>query len=179
MMELSKETLASAASGDQAAFAAIVRYHKSMVYSLAYHFFHDSGLAEELGQEVFLQLFQNLRKIESPAHLAFWLRRVTSHRCIDWSRRQSFRSQISLEELPDPPAPGRNSDPLLARRLRQLVANLPERARLIITLRYQEGLQLAEIAETLGIPLNTVKSHLQRSLAKLQEKLMAMEKLPV
>ena len=178
-MELSEETLASAASGDQAAFAVILRHYKSMVYSLAYHFLHDSGLAEELGQEVFLQLFQNLKRIESPTHLTFWLRRVTSHRCIDWGRRQRSRPLISLEELPDPPAPGKNSDPLLSRHLRQLVAALPVKARLIITLRYQEGLQLAEIAETLDIPLNTVKSHLQRSLAKLQEKLVALEKLPV
>jgi RNA polymerase sigma-70 factor (ECF subfamily) len=178
-MELGEETLTKAVRGDQAAFAAIVRHHKSMVYSIAYHFLHESWQAEELAQDVFLQLFQNLKKIVSSAHLTFWLRRVTSHRCIDWNRRQSLRPRVSLEELPEPAAPEERSDPLLARRLRQLVSNLPEKSRLIIALRYQEGLQLAEIAEILGIPLNTVKSHLQRSLAKLEEQLTSTEKLPV
>jgi RNA polymerase sigma-70 factor, ECF subfamily len=178
-MDLGEETLTEAVRGDQAAFAVIVRHHKSMVYSIAYHFLHESWQAEELAQDVFLQLFQNLKKIESSAHLTFWLRRVTSHRCIDWNRRQSLRPRVSLEELPEPVAPAVRTDPLLARRLRQLVSDLPEKSRLIIALRYQEGLQLAEIAEILGIPLNTVKSQLQRSLAKLEEQLTSSEKLPV
>ena len=178
-MDLGEDTLIRAVRGDQAAFTAIVRHHKSMVYSIAYHFLHESWQAEEVAQDVFLQLFQNLKKIESLAHLTFWLRRVTGHRCIDWNRRQSLRPRISLEELPEPMAPEERGDPLMARRVRQLVSNLPEKSRLIITLRYQEGLQLAEIAEVLGIPLNTVKSHLQRSLAKLQEQLTSMERLSV
>lgn len=180
-MDLSEETLVKATKGDQAAFAVIVRHYKSMVYSIAYHFFHDSWQAEELAQEVFLQLFQSIKKIESSTHLTFWLRRVTSHRCIDWNRRRNLRPQVSLEELPEPAAPEMTSDPLLARRLRQLVATLPEKPRLIIALRYQEGMQLAEIAGVLGIPLNTVKSHLQRALARLQEQFLTLEKekLPV
>ncbi len=178
-MDLSQQTISEAAKGDQLAFTEIVRHHKSMVYSLAYHSLRDSGQAEELAQEVFLQLFRNLKKIDSPAHLTFWLRRVTSHRCIDWSRRQRVRPQVSLEELPDPPAPESQVDPLLARRLRELVDSLPEKPRMIITLRFQEDLQLGEIAEILDMPLNTVKSYLQRSLAKLEEKLTALERLPV
>jgi len=178
-MHLSGETLARAVKGDEAAFAEIMRQNKSMVYSLAYHFLFDKSLAEELAQEVFMQLFQNLKRMESPEHLVFWLRRVTSHRCIDWNRRHSFRSHLNLEDLPDPPAPERPGDPLLARRLQQLVASLPEKPRMIVTLRFQEDLQLSEIAEILEIPLNTVKSYLQRALTKLQEKFTATERLQV
>jgi RNA polymerase sigma-70 factor, ECF subfamily len=178
-MHLTEEMLASAARGDQAAFAEIVHEHQAMVFSLAYHFLNDVSLAEELAQEVFLQLYQSLSKIESPAHLLFWLRKVTSHRCIDWARRQNTRRQLSLEDVPELPAPASTSDPILARKLRQLVAALPEKSRMIVTLRFQEGLQLAEIAEVLEMPINTVKSQLQRSLAKLHEKLIAVEKLPV
>jgi len=178
-MHLTEETLARAAEGDQAAFAEIVHEHQAMVFSLAYHFLNDVSLAEELAQEVFLQLYQKLVKIESPAHLLFWLRKVTSHRCIDWARRQNLRRQLSLEEVPELPAPTSTGDPILARKLRQLVAALPEKSRMIVTLRFQEGLQLAEIAEVLEMPINTVKSQLQRSLGKLHEKLVTVEKLPV
>jgi RNA polymerase sigma-70 factor (ECF subfamily) len=59
---------------------------------------------------------------------------------------------------------------LLQQTLRRLVAALQEKPRLIVTLRYQEDLEPAEIAELLDMPLNTVKSHLRRSLAILREK---------
>ena len=178
-MNLSQETLARATEGDQAAFAEIVRQHQAMVFSLAYHFLHDWSPAEELAQEVFLDLYQSLAKIESPSHLLFWLRKVTGHRCIDWLRRRNPKTDLSLEEAGELPAPVKVGDPLLARKLRRLVATLPERPRMIVTLRFQEDLQPAEIAEILEMPVNTVKSHLHRSLAFLHEKLTAMEKLQV
>jgi len=178
-MHLSEEMLAKAASGDQIAFTELVRQHQSMVFSLAYHFLHDGMLAEELAQEVFLQLYRSLAKIESLSHLKFWLRRVTGHRCIDWARSNNHRQEISLEELPEPAAPVANGDPVMAHRLRRLVAALPERLRIVVMMRFQEDLQPSEIAEILEMPVNTVKSHLYRALDLLHEKLSAMEKLPV
>jgi RNA polymerase sigma-70 factor (ECF subfamily) len=60
---------------------------------------------------------------------------------------------------------------MLQETLRRLVASLPEAPRMVMVLRYQEDLDPLEIAETLSMPLGTVKSHLQRSLALLREKL--------
>jgi RNA polymerase sigma-70 factor (ECF subfamily) len=179
VMHLSEETLAKAARGDQTAFAELVHQHQAMVFSLAYHFLHDGTLAEELAQEVFLQLYRSLVKIESLSHLKFWLRRVTGHRCIDWARRHNHRPEISLEDLPEPTAPVPPGDPVLAHRLRRLVAALPEKPRMVVTMRFQEDLQPAEIAEILEMPVNTVKSHLYRGLELLHQKLSALEKLPV
>ena len=62
------------------------------------------------------------------------------------------------------------SDPLMAKRLQQLVASLPEKPRLVVILRYQEDMRAEDIAGVLAMPLATVKSHLQRSLAMLREK---------
>ncbi len=178
-MHLTGEILAKAAGGDQIAFADLVRQYQAMVFSLAYHFLHDASLAEELSQEVFLQLYRFLPKIESPSHLQFWLRRVTSHRCIDWARRNHHRSDISLEDVAEPAAPESPKDPVLARKLRRLVAALPEKSRMIVTLRFQEDLQPSEIAEVLEMPVNTVKSHLHRALELLHQKLNALENLLV
>jgi RNA polymerase sigma-70 factor (ECF subfamily) len=169
------ETLAKAAGGDQSAFTDLVHQYQAMVFSLAYHFLHDGASAEELSQEVFLQLYQSLPKIESPSHLQFWLRRVTSHRCIDWARRNNHRSGVSLNEVAEPAAPEPRGDPVLARKLRRLVATLPEKSRMIVTLRFQEDLQPTEIAEILEMPVNTVKSHLHRALELLHQKLTALE----
>jgi|ERR1041384_666186 RNA polymerase sigma-70 factor (ECF subfamily) len=161
-------------AGDHAAFEQIVRQHQGMVFSLAYHFLRDRSLAEELAQEVFLNLHQNLRSIKSPEHLTFWLRKVTSHRCIDQVRRQKVRPQISLEDVAEPMAPtsdAAENDLFLSEMLRRVVETLPEKAKLVVILRYQEDLDPSEIAKVLEMPLNTVKSHLRRSLSTLRDKL--------
>ena len=159
------------ALGDQFAFEEIVRQHQGMVFSMACHFLRDRALAEELSQEVFLNLHQNLHSIKSPEHLTFWLRKVTSHRCIDQSRRQKVRPQVSLEEAPEPSVDANENDLFLSEMLRRVVDTLPEKARMVVILRYQEDLDPAEIANVLDMPLNTVKSHLRRSLAVLRDKL--------
>ncbi len=166
-----EEALARSARGEPSAFAAIVREYERMVYSMAYHFFHDPALAEDLAQDVFLRLHQSLGTIKSPAHLILWLRQVTSRRCIDQARRRQAQPTLSMEEAPEPTVDGEMSDPFLGKRLRRAVAALSEDSRLVIILRYQEELELAEIAEILEIPINTVKSRLQRSLAAMRERL--------
>ena len=61
-------------------------------------------------------------------------------------------------------------DPLLSRQIHQLVASLPVTQRAVLVLRYQEDLMPEEIADTLNMPVATVKSHLQRTLRLLREK---------
>jgi RNA polymerase sigma-70 factor, ECF subfamily len=150
-------------------FAALVRRHQAMVYSIALHFLADRSTAEELAQDVFLQLHANLSTLTSENHVTFWLRKVTAHRCIDYKRRHR-PPQISLDDAPEPAAPSQPYDPLLQRKLRQLIGALPENARIVMILRYQEDLAADEIAEILAMPLATVKSHIQRSLVILREK---------
>ena len=165
------DMLARSALGDQLAFAEIVRQHQGMVFSLACHFLRDRWLAEELAQEVFLNLHQNLSAIKSPAHLTFWLRKVTCHRSIDAVRRQKVRPQVALADVPEPVAAADESDFMLSETLRRVVETLPEKARMVIILRYQEDLEPAEISRVLDMPVNTVKSHLRRSLSMLRDKL--------
>jgi RNA polymerase sigma-70 factor (ECF subfamily) len=156
---------------EELAFEQIVRQHQGMVFSLAYHYLRDRSLAEELAQEVFLNLHQNLHAIKSPEHLTFWLRKVTSHRCIDQSRRQKVRPQVSLEDVPEPATTAKENDLFLSEMLRRVVDTLPEKARMVVILRYQEDLDPMEIAKVMDMPLNTVKSHLRRSLSMLRDKL--------
>lgn len=168
-MERADETLSRAKNGDQTAFADLVREHQAMVFSLAHYFSRDRATAEDLAQEVFIHLYQNLASIESPAHLKFWLRRVTGHRCIDHARKSKVKT-VSVDEAPEPVTSGDFGDSLMTEALRRIVATLPEKPRLVVTLRYQEDLDPTEIAKLLEMPLNTVKSHLRRSLVILREK---------
>jgi RNA polymerase sigma-70 factor (ECF subfamily) len=152
-------------------FAQLVREHQSMVYSCAWHCLRDRALAEEVAQDVFLELHRNLGAIESPEHARHWLRRVAVHRSIDQARRRRFQPRLSIEEAPEPAAPGSPADPMLSATLRRIVATLPEKARMAVILRYQEDLDPAEIADVMELPVRTVKSHLHRALALLRGKL--------
>lgn len=152
-------------------FDAVVREHQAMVFSLAYHFLHDRGVAEEVAQEVFLSLHRNLARVESAAHAMFWLRQATVRRAIDEARRRKRRPQVALDAVPEPAAGASTRDPLLGEMLRRLIATLPEAPRMVMVLRYQEDLDPPDIAALLEMPVATVKSHLHRSLELLREKL--------
>jgi RNA polymerase sigma-70 factor (ECF subfamily) len=152
-------------------FDELMREHRSMVFSVAYHFLHDRDQAEEIAQDVFLSLHRNVDGLESPAHAAHWLRRVAVQRSIDAARKRMRRPVVALENIKEPAAQAQPGDPMLGEMLRKLIVSLPETQRMVVILRYQEDLDPTEIAEAMGIPVGTVKSHLQRSLALLREKL--------
>lgn len=152
-------------------FEELVREHQAMVFSMACRYLRNRALAEEIAQDVFLQLYRKLPALESPEHVLHWLRWVTAHRLIDHSRQEKRRPQSPLEDAPEPSASTNNADPLLSDMLRDLVAALPENARVVMILRYQEDLDPVDIARALDMPIATVKSHLQRSLALLRDKL--------
>jgi RNA polymerase sigma-70 factor, ECF subfamily len=165
------DALSRAHRGDALAFAEIVRQQQRGVYSLALRMLADRHKAEDLAQEVFLQLHRKLTVIESDAHLVFWLRKVTMNLAIDRLRQEPRYEFLSLEDDPGLPSDAPERDPLLQRLLRGLIAQLPAAARATVILRYQEDLDPVEIAAVLDMPLNTVKSHLKRSLAFMRDKL--------
>lgn len=162
--------LARARAGDLDAFADLVRHHQRLVFGIACRMLDDRAAAEDLAQDVFVQLHRHLATIESDAHLASWLRRVVTHRAIDAVRERKRRPVTPLDAIAEPAAAAApaEQDPLLASWLRTQVAALPAAARAVVVLRYQRELGPVEIAETLDMPLNTVKSHLKRSLAVLR-----------
>ncbi len=142
-----------------------------MVFSLALRMTGDRGLAEEIAQDVFLELDRNLRKIESEQHAVNWLRRVAMSRSADALRRRRVQGVHLWVELDEGAgARSEKSGSPLGARLERLLATLPEAQRAALVLRYQEELTPEEIAETLNAPLATVKSHLQRGLKLLRAK---------
>ncbi|MGO9436932.1 MAG: RNA polymerase sigma factor [Terracidiphilus sp.] len=152
-------------------FERLVDEHQSMVFSLAWRMTADRGLAEEIAQDVFLELDRHMTRIESPEHALFWLRRVAMSRSADALRRRRVRGVdlwIEIEENHGATQDERSSP--LGARLEQLLTTLPEPQRAALVLRYQEDLTPEEIAATLDSPLATVKSNLQRGLRLLRAK---------
>ncbi len=164
-----------------------------MVFSIARRIVHDPPLAEEIAQDVFLELYGRLASFSSREQVLHWLRRVTVHRSIDQARRRPRRphdhAAVSFAEpgVAEPGAaaqegaretePGiereteRETETWLPGRLRQLIVSLPIVPRTVVVLRYQEGLGPEEIAAVLEMPVSTVKSDLQRALKVLRGKM--------
>jgi RNA polymerase sigma-70 factor (ECF subfamily) len=153
----------------------LIDQHQSMVFSIALRMTGDRGLAEEIAQDVLLELDRNLGRITTADHARFWLRQVTVHRSTDALRRRQRREPgwekgfwVELEERHG--LVEANLDSPLGERVEELLAELPEPQRAALILRYQEEMTPDEIAVTLNSPLATVKSHLQRGLKRLRNR---------
>jgi RNA polymerase sigma-70 factor (ECF subfamily) len=164
--------LTQARAGDAKAFAALVRAHQGSVFSIGLRMLNRRDAAEDLAQDVFLQLYRRLGDIESLEHMGFWLRRVASNLAIDWLRRLPYTSTQPLDEEVPMPAAENAQDPLMDRELARLLNDLSPAARAVMLLRYQEDRDLAEIGTMLEMPVNTVKSHIKRSLTLLRSRMI-------
>lgn len=167
MAEVRRELL-DAALADREAFEALVKMSESMVYGLAFGFFRNRAIAEDLVQDAYMELFRNLHKLESDQHVVNWLRQTVTRKCIDRSRRKKFQPHLDLDAIPEPRAVPMSRDPMLADELASKVAELPLKMRMVVVLRFQEDLRLGEIAEAMDIPVNTVKTLLRRALIRLK-----------
>jgi RNA polymerase sigma-70 factor (ECF subfamily) len=171
----SDEQLAAARSGDAAALGSLIQAYQRSVYSLALRMLGTRDLAEDLTQDVFMQLNGNLNSIASTTHLVFWLRKVATHRAIDQLRRRSYMEMTPWDDEPVVSSTDDGGDPLWQVHLRRLLAELTPPARAVLLLRYQEDLDPVDIARTLDMPINTVKSHLKRSLETLRQRTIGPE----
>lgn len=169
-MEADSRKLLDEALGNREAFAEIVRHTEAMVYSIAFGFFRNRTVAEDLAQDAYLALFRNLHKLDSDMHVVNWLRQTTTRKCIDYTRRKKNSPHLSLDSIPERRVGPVERDPVMAEELARKVATLPPKMRMVVVLRFQEDLKLREIAETLGIPVNTVKTLLRRALIRLRPK---------
>ena len=164
--------LLRARGGDASAFESLVRMHQSSVFSIGYRMLNRRDAAEDLAQDVFLQLYRRLDSIESLEHCGYWLRRVAANLAIDWLRHAAYTTTQPLEAGAEIPVQQADHDPLLNRELDRLLAELAPAARAVMVLRYQEDCDVAEIATALDMPVNTVKSHIKRSLTALRGKVI-------
>lgn len=162
-----------ARGNDRDAFRRLVAACQARVYTAALRLTAQHADAEELAQDVFVQLHASLWRIEDVQHLQKWLLRAIYHRSVDRIRQRERQGRkVSLEALADSPegqAPESDADPLAASRLYRLLLQLQPDARAIVLLRYQDDLDPVDIAAVLEMPVNTVKSHLRRSLHWLRE----------
>jgi RNA polymerase sigma-70 factor (ECF subfamily) len=162
---MAPDDLAAARRGDNLAFARLVRAHQNRVFSVALRLTGSREDAEELAQDAFVQLHAALAQVVSLQHVLHWLLRTITHRSIDRLRARGRAPRlVQIDKDNEPAATDAVADPLWERRIHSLLLQLPDAPRAVVTLRFQEDMEPTQIAEVLDMPVNTVKSHLRRSL---------------
>jgi len=161
-------------TGDDRAFAALSHKYKNLVYKTAYLMLGDADEAEDVLQEVFVQVYKSLPTYQ-PSKGAFttWLHRITVNCCLNWRRKRRFFVPLDKVRISAPSPEGRMEEEAVW----QAVSRLSGKLRAVVVLRYYWGLPYAEIAHILDIPLGTVKSRLNLALRTLRKELEAGEAL--
>lgn len=167
------ELINSFLKGNRQAFGELVARYQDYVYNLALRLVGNTADAEDLVQEIFIQVMRKVGGWRGEAKFGTWLYRVAANQCYDWLRKRhseivSFEDN-DLSGGEDPVARVEQLD-FKERVLRELV-RLPLDFRLVVVLRDIQGLSYEEIAESLEISLGTVKSRLSRGRALLAAQL--------
>lgn len=165
--DVPREELLKARLGDPAAFRVVVEALARYTFNLAYRMTYEAQDAEDLTQEIFLRLFQNLRKYDPELPFGPWFRTVATNTALNWRRARRARpAPLESVEVPvDPEDPAEMPD-----HLRRAIQELPEEYRMVVTLRYLEDLGVEDIALAMGKPAGTIKTWLFRARDMLKEK---------
>lgn len=158
-------------SGDTTAFEAFFRQYERLVFKNAYLMTGTREEAEDVLQEVFVSVWKSRRTYDpNKGKLTTWLHRITVNKCLEKNRRKKL-APVSLEGLDLPDA--QPSDEVLVSRqeyekLIKAMNSLDTKHRVVLVLRYFNDLSYEEIAQTVGIPLGTVKSRINQGLKLLR-----------
>ena len=160
-------------AGDRQAFGHLVERETRSVYRACLRILGRPHDAEDVTQESFVAAFRAIRTYRGDGSLRAWLLRIATRQAF---RRLSQRgATVELVEIPEPRLADSSNDPTRVvtqlesrREVRDAVAGLAEPYRELVALRFFADLSLAEVSETTGRPLNTVKTHLRRGLERLR-----------
>ncbi len=181
MAEPSAELVRRAQAGEESALVALVQSQQTYVYSIALGIMHNPQDAADMTQDAFIRLLRSLPTYRGETKFTTWLYRLVTNICLDGLRRKGRPvdsldvredDEQALGDLladsdrwaqPEDRSEWRES----AGEVREALARLPEAQRLALTLHYFEEMRYEEIADVMGLPLNTVKSHIRRGKERL------------
>lgn len=168
-METDREVMARVAGRDEAAFSVLVERFGGRLLAVARRLLGSRADAEDAVQRALLQCYTGASSYQPQWAVSTWLYRILTNVCVDELRRRATRTsydagQRALDSA-HPREPRRDLD------LQRALAHVPREARVLLALRYADGLSYGELARVRGISVNTVKSQLARGKALLREEL--------
>jgi RNA polymerase sigma-70 factor, ECF subfamily len=183
MAEPSPALVQRAQAGDPAALSALVQSQQTYVYSIAMSLMHNPADAADMTQEAFVRLLRSLGTYRGETRFTTWLYRLVTNICLDGLRRkgrpiESLDMPLADDEGPSAGERLADNDRWThpdeqvelresADEVRAALAQLPTPQRVALTLHYFQDMRYEDIAETMGLPLNTVKSHIRRGKERM------------
>ena len=181
MTRTDQEAVARCLAGDAEAFSTLVERYGGRVFNIAMRITNDSDAANDCAQEAFIRAYRALHQYDPTLPFGPWLFRITTNASLNHVQRWHAH-ETPVEEFPDKAEPdeaGPESSALRREELDEVLAamaELPAHYRAALTLRHMQQLSYQEVADALGIPLGTVKTHLHRARAALKVRLEARRK---
>ncbi|MFO7734446.1 MAG: sigma-70 family RNA polymerase sigma factor [Candidatus Aminicenantes bacterium] len=175
-----KELVRLAREGSQEAFEELVKKYQSKVFSMALSFTRNREAADDLAQEVFLKAYLALPRFQGKSEFGTWLYRISVNHIKDFLRKKGRAKEVSLEDVGEISLSDRDqADKAVleaeaeARRglVRRSVEGLPDKYRVILTLRDIQGLPYDEISRVLRLSPGTVDSRLHRARKILRDRM--------
>ena len=171
-------------AGEIAAFEELVRRYSRPIFTFAYRMLGSQADADDLAQDVFVQVYKSLPQARADLPFKPWLYVIARNKCLDFVKRKrpllfadvdgddEDGGGIAARVQDDQPLPDELAERAdLQRLLHEAVAALPVKYRQVVALRYAADLSFAEIAAALSLPENTVKTHFHRAKALLRTRL--------
>lgn len=164
-------------TGDQAAFDTMFRAHYAQLVMFANGLLRDRAAAEDVAQDVMLELWRRRSDLQIQESLRAYLLRATRNRALNQLRHGKVRKRAEPQLATDEAIGAAGASRVVADELRTAltaaVAELPPACRQVFELSRSQGLRYAEIATTLGISVKTVESQMGKALRHLRERLEA------
>jgi RNA polymerase sigma-70 factor (ECF subfamily) len=161
--------------GDLEAYGLVIQEHQGAVYNVCLRILGKQQEAEDLAQEAFLRAYRNIAQYDPGRPFGPWMRTLAANLCYNHLQKARLE-RVPLEDERDRLAdkPRRNPEALLElsqdnQQLYQAIWQLPEKQRIALELRHFQDLSYQEMADIMGLPLNTVRSHLYRARRNLAE----------
>jgi RNA polymerase sigma-70 factor (ECF subfamily) len=159
---------ASALAGSSDSFDTLVSRYRAAIFKVALRYLRNHEEAHDLVQVVFMRAYQHLRSLRPDRPFAQWIATIARNAALDALRRRRRAETIAPLQPTSLPGP---EDAVIAldeaNRVRAAVDALPDRFRAAITLHYFVGLNYRESAETLGVPLGTIKTFIARGKRRM------------
>ncbi|MEM7476334.1 MAG: sigma-70 family RNA polymerase sigma factor [Planctomycetota bacterium] len=171
-----EQTIRLVLDGDSAAYAEIVRKYEKRLLGLLYHACGDRTLAEDIAQEAFARAYRKLNLFSGQAQFYTWLAKIAMNLLVSHRRKKRIENQIAregfevaMDSVGSESKPDENLEQTEVQRcVRQGIEMLDEDRRVVLLLRDFDGMDYEAIAETLEIPVGTVRSRLHRARLELK-----------
>jgi RNA polymerase sigma-70 factor (ECF subfamily) len=165
-------------AGDESAFSVLIEKYKRKIYLTAYRLLGNHEDADDITQETIIKIYKELKNFRRESSFYTWIYRIVTNLSLNELKRKKVKKFFDFDEVDEWLFKDENQSPELSYRenelsnkIKEALNKLPEKQRLVFTLRYYDGLSYVEISELLGTSVGALKANYFHAVNKLQKEL--------